>query len=228
MTIRRDLAELEHNGPVEKTFGGAVLADQAAHELVHQDRVERQRMQKASIAKFAATLVSDGDTIAIDASTTGLALALQLSERAITVVTNSIDIASALRAGRCEVILTGGFLRRVAGSFVGPMTVQALASIRVDRMFFSAKGVLIPDGFLDSDLTEVEAKRALLRSSAEAIALVDGTKFGVRALGCIAPIRNASLVITDTSADDAAVATLREHGVDVEVVTVAPDGAAGA
>jgi DeoR family transcriptional regulator, fructose operon transcriptional repressor len=220
MTIRRDLDTLEQHGHVEKTFGGAVLVEQSAHELNYQIRLEQQRPQKDAIAAFAASLVADGDTVAIDASTTGLALATRLAMRRVTVVTNSIDIAHQLRSAECDLIMIGGFLRQAAGSFVGPLALDALKSIRVDHAFFSSKGVLIPDGFLDSDLSEIEVKRQLLASAARVTALVDASKFGKRALGRIAGVGDPTTVVTDDAVDASVVDALREHGATVRVVSV--------
>ena len=218
MTIRRDLDTLERDGHVEKTFGGAVLAEPSALELDHQIRLDQRRPQKEAIAAFAATLVADGDTVAIDASTTGLALAARLAPRRVTVVTNSSDIAQRLRHAECDLIMIGGFLRRATGSFVGPLALGALEGIRVDQAFFSSAGVLIPDGYFDSDLGEIEVKRRLLAAAARVSAMVDASKFGRRALGRIAGLGEPDTIITDDAIESSLLAALRDHGATVRVV----------
>lgn len=218
MTIRRDLTLLEEAGRLERTFGGALVPEQAAHEMSYTIRLRTHQPQKEQIAAYAATLVQNGDTIAIDASTTGLALAKKLAGREVTVVTNSLDIAQELRATSTKVILTGGWYRDAAGSVVGPLAQDNLRRLRVDHVFFSAKGVLIPDGFLDSDLDEIEVKRSMLRSAARVTALVDASKFDARALGAIAALNEVDLIVTDSQVTTETLERLEAHGAAYHVV----------
>lgn len=226
MTIRRDLSALEEAGQLERTFGGAMLSEQASFESSYKIRRKTNRLQKDAIASYAATLIHEGDTVAIDASTTGLALARQLAFRQLTILTNSLDIVQELRGATPKVICTGGWYREAAGSFVGPLSLQSLSNLRVDRAFFSAKGILVPDGYMDSDLDEIAVKRAMLQRAAKITALVDSSKFGKRALGCIATLDEVDLLVTD----DALVEQLREQlmtfGLRVQVVEVDKRGAA--
>ena len=220
MTIRRDLDSLARSGHLEKTFGGAVMADQAGIELSYKIRLQTNQRQKEAIAERAARRVQEKSTVAIDASTTGLALARTLVARELTVVTNSLDIAQELRAARPSVILVGGSLRQTSGSFVGPLTLAALGHLRVDQTFFSCKGVVVPDGFMESDLDETEVKRQLLACAACVTALVDSSKFGKRALACIATLDRAGTLITDQGASKEVLAELEAWGVKTCVAEV--------
>lgn len=201
MTIRRDLESLEEAGHLERRFGGAIAPEQdeqAAFDSNYDVRLETQTLQKAAIARHAATLVSDGDTIAIDASTTALMFAKEIANRPVTIITNSLDTAQALRHAETKVILTGGYLRQSAGSFLGPLAIQSLQNLKVDLSFVSAKALLIPDGLMDSDLDEAELKRVLLSTSAKSIALIDSSKFGKRALVRVDKLASIDLLISDT------------------------------
>jgi DeoR family transcriptional regulator, fructose operon transcriptional repressor len=121
MTIRRDLEMLEDSGHLERTFGGAIVSEQTAFESNYTVRLHTQTPQKQALARYAASLIQDGDSVAIDASTTCLALAKELAKRRLTVITNGLDAAVELRHSQCKVILIGGYLRQVAGSFAGPL-----------------------------------------------------------------------------------------------------------
>ena len=179
MTVRRDLEVLEEAGYVERTFGGAVALDQAAFESSYAVRLQARVAEKEAIARHAATLIQDGDTVAIDASTTALALARELLKRRVTVVTNGLDSVLELRSSQhASVILIGGHLRQVAGSFAGPLALKAMSELRVDQAFISGKGLLVPDGLVDSDLNEAEVKRAMIAGSARTV--VDGRLQQVR------------------------------------------------
>jgi DeoR family transcriptional regulator, fructose operon transcriptional repressor len=218
MTIRRDLELLEQSGHIERTFGGALTTEQTASESSYLVRLHTHTGQKQAIARYAATLVKDGDTVALDASTTMLDLARELAKRKITIVTNGLDCTQELRSGQAKVILTGGYLRQVAGSFAGPLALKSLEGLRVDHAFFSAKGVLLEGGYLDSDLDEVEIKRMMIASAAHVTALIDSSKFGVHALGRIAPLTAVHLLITDSGLDKKLERQLAKHKVKVKVV----------
>jgi DeoR/GlpR family transcriptional regulator of sugar metabolism len=220
MTIRRDLDALVRAGHLEKTFGGAVAAEQAASELSYKIRLETHQPQKNAIAELAAGFIQEGDTVAIDASTTGLALSRRLVARQITVVTNSLDVALELRAARPHLILVGGSLRQTAGSLVGPLAVEALGHLRVDHAFFSSKGLIIPDGFMESDLSETEVKRRLLAAAARVTALIDASKFGKRALACITPLSEIDALVTDDGVSASTVKHLTELGIETHVARV--------
>lgn len=198
MTIRRDLDTLEKTGHIERKFGGAVLVEQAPQEISYKTRLVTNKIKKDAIGRLAATFVQDGNTVAIDASTTGLALARQLvARRQLTIVTNGLDLAQELRFSQVKVMLLGGWVRPMRDSIVGPWTLQTLENVRVDLVFFSSHGMLIPDGFFDADFDEIEVKRAMLKRASKAIALIDSSKFGKHALGYITGLSEIDHLITD-------------------------------
>ncbi len=218
MTIRRDLGTLAGAGHLARTFGGAVAAEQSAFESSYLERLAAHTPAKGAIARYAAGLIQDGDTVAIDASTTGLALAKELGRRRLTVVTNGLDCAQELRASPAKVIVTGGYLRQVAGSFAGPFALSVLRDLRVDQAFISAKGVLVPDGLMDSDLDEVAVKRAMMEAAARVIALADSSKFGKPALGMVAPLAAFDLIVSDERLSEEEQSKLVQHQIPAHLV----------
>jgi DeoR family transcriptional regulator, fructose operon transcriptional repressor len=223
MTIRRDLELLEQSGHIERTFGGALATEQSfetGYQSSYQQRLHVQIAQKEAIARYAASLVKDGDTLALDSSTTVLPLAKELAKRKVTIITNGLDCAQALRSGQAKVILTGGYLRQVAGNFAGPLALKSLEGLRVNHTFFSAEGVLIPDGYLNSDLDEIEVKRRMVAAAKHVTALIDSSKFGVHALGQIASLGAVDLLITDSGLDSKTQTLLRKHKVKTKIVKV--------
>lgn len=224
MTIRRDLDMLELAGHVARTFGGAIVSEQAAFESNYAVRLNANAPQKEAIAQYAATLVQEGDTVALDASTTALALARVLSKRNITIITNSLDAAQELRNSRAKVILTGGYLRQVAGSFAGPIAQKALKDLRVDQAFISGKGLQIPGGLMDSDLDEVEVKKSMLEAADRVNVLLDSSKFGKRALGLITPLERIHLLISDKALTSEHTQALESYGLSYHLVNPDPKG----
>src|SRR5262245_38689900 len=97
VTVRTDLSELERRGRLVRVHGGAMAANKAAHELHFESRARLQHSAKHAIGKYAASLVRDGDSIFLDASTTALELARQVQDRReLTVITNSLRSAQEL------------------------------------------------------------------------------------------------------------------------------------
>ena len=197
MTVRRDLDALVEQGRVQRVFGGARVRDQSASEMLYTERLERDRQAKEAIAVEASALVRDGDSVALDASTTVVYLARELRARQVTVVTNSLLVARELAGGAGQLIVLGGTYRPVARSLVGPMTEEGLRDLHVDQVFFSGKGVDARAGVTDSHLEEVAVKRAMIASAAHVVALADHSKFGRVALHTVAQMQGVDLLVTD-------------------------------
>lgn len=216
MTVRRDLDALADQGLVQRVFGGARVRDQSASEALYTERLERDRAGKEAIARCAATLVRDGDSVALDASTTAVYLARELRERPVTVVTNSLLVARELAAGSGTLIVLGGTYRPLARSLVGPMTARDLSDLHVDRVFFSGKGVDAVAGVTDSHLEEVAVKRALIKGAAHVVVIADHSKFGRVALHRVARIDHIDTLVTD-AAPPKKIASVLDRG-DAEVL----------
>lgn len=216
MTVRRDLDTLAGQGRVQRVFGGARVRDQSASEMIYTERLERDRAAKEAIAQAAATLVRDGDSIALDASTTAVYLARELRERPVTVVTNSLLVARELAGGTGTLIMLGGIYRPVARSLVGPMAERDLDDLHVDRVFFSGKGVDADAGVTDSHLEEVSVKRALIGGAVHVVAIADRSKFGRVALHTIARLNRIDALVTN-AAPPKTIASVLERG-DAEVL----------
>lgn len=197
MTIRRDLRFLERKGLVRRIFGGAQLAEpQIALEESYERRMAQNKEAKEAIARLAKKLIAPGDTVALDGSTTALYLARELRNLRITVITNSLLVAGALLGSEAQVLVVGGELRAVSQTLVGPLAEEALGRFHPDKAFFSAKG-LTTQGLMDSHLGEVAVKQQMLRMASQRIALLDGSKFGVRGLCTLIPLDQVHVLITD-------------------------------
>ena len=132
VTIRSDLQALSEQGVLLRTRGGA-LASQVMPEMSFDVRQQQYAEQKSRIGKAAATLVGDGDTIAIDASTTAQAIIpyiRHLSE--LTVVTNSLKVTMGLLGyPNTQVLLPGGHLRRESISLIGQSGNDLIQDIHI-------------------------------------------------------------------------------------------------
>ena len=186
-------------------------------------RERLQRAEKIAMANEAARLVSDGQSIALDASTSALYLARTLKAREsrhrLMVVTNSIRSALEL-AGHpgITVTLLGGRVRWAALSAVGPNCCEALSHVNVQRLFMSCAGFTIGSGVTDVMEDEAQAKRAMVAAAHEVFLLADHTKWGIVSSATSCPTDKLTGVITDREAPADMVQALRDLGVDVRQV----------
>jgi DeoR/GlpR family transcriptional regulator of sugar metabolism len=197
MTIRRDLDQLAEQGQLERIHGGARLTDKSSEELAHNLRAGHNPEGKDRMAREALRLISDGDVVALDASTSCLALVRLLRARSIQAFVTSLDAAEVLAGSGVPFVLVGGEFHAPARSFVGSFFYETLSRLHPDKVFLSAKGFTPETGFTDPHLPEVESKTRLHRCGGTTIMLLDHTKFGRRSLATIAGAHEIDVVITD-------------------------------
>jgi DeoR/GlpR family transcriptional regulator of sugar metabolism len=218
-TIRRDLARLADDGALVRTYGGAALPAASAAPRRGDPAAEAKR----AIAAAAATLVEEGQTIAISSGSTTLALARQLVDRRLTVITNALDVASVLldRDG-IELVILGGVVRPRMHSMLGHLAELALRELRADTLFMGI-GALDPDrGLMNDSIPEILTDRALRRSARTCVVLADASKFSGVSPAFVFGLKEVDMVVTDAGADPADVVALRARG--VRVVVASPAG----
>ena len=164
VTIRKDLDLLEQQGRLVRTHGGAVVAGRTGAERAFDIRERLQRPEKDAIGRAAAAMVVDGESIALDASTTALAMARHLAARGgwlhLTVITNGLRIAAEL-AGHpgISVAMPAGFVRWEALSLVGPLSEGLFDRVNIQRAFMGAAGFSLEAGLTDATEEEAQIKR---------------------------------------------------------------------
>ena len=221
VTIRADLGELKERGLLARIRGGAVLAGMVNDpEPVFAQRQQARSQEKQSMGRVASELVHNGEAIALDASTSALAVATQIKDRReLTVVTNGLMIAIELAdAPGISIMMPGGILRGEAFSLVSGMGNNCLAELNISKGFFGARGLTLEEGLTDVDNYEVEMKRRLVAMCKEVIALVDSSKWGHLAVASFAPIHRLQRVIADKAAPTRMIKELRDRGVEVILV----------
>jgi DeoR/GlpR family transcriptional regulator of sugar metabolism len=219
VTIRGDLQALSEQGLLLRTRGGA-LATAVLPELSFDIRQQQYANRKARIGKAAAALVTSGDTIAVDASTTAQAIIPHLAHLSeLTIITNSLRGAiSLLRSPQVHVIIPGGSLRRESISLVGEAGCDYIRHIHVSIGFFGARGITPEEGLTDVNLEEVRTKLAFVERCQRVVATVDARKWGQVATATFASLSQVDTVITDDSAPTDLVEAVRRLGVEVMLV----------
>jgi DeoR family transcriptional regulator, fructose operon transcriptional repressor len=217
MTIRRDLESLEERGLVRRVHGGAMhVSNTLLLEKSFNDRGREYNREKAVIGRLAASLVSDGDVVILDAGTTTLQVARHLEARHLTVVTNALPVATEL-AGRegVSAILLGGNLKGPELCTVGPIATESLSQMAADTVFLSCAGFSAERGLTDPDLREAEVKRAMMRASRRAVLVADSSKYGSVSFAHIAGLESLQVLVTDAGLSPEARQALQARGVRV-------------
>ena len=228
VTIRKDLEKLEQQGRLVRTHGGAVTAARAGAERAFDVRERLQRAEKDAIGREAASMVVDGESIAVDASTTGLSLARHLKARGgwlhLTVITNGLRIAAEL-AGHpgITVVMPGGFLRWEALSLIGPLGEGLFDKVNIQTAYMGAAGFSLDAGLSDATDDEAQIKRLMVQGASRTVALVDHTKWGRASFATFCPTADLGAVVTDDLAPAGMLDAVRRLGIEVHHASPAGD-----
>lgn len=218
-TARRDLESLASQGKAQRVHGGVVAVEQAPPELPILEREGEQSDEKSGIGRAAAELVADGETIFLGSGTTVLEAAKHLREhKNLTVITNSLPVLNAL-AGIKEitVVSLGGQLRESELSFIGHITEQALAELRVDKVIMGTRGISLEHGLTNDYLPETLTDRAILKIGRTVIIVADHTKVNRVATALLAPLKSIQVFVTDGNAEKSFLQSLKKLGIRVIV-----------
>jgi DeoR/GlpR family transcriptional regulator of sugar metabolism len=223
MTVHRDLDALAHQGYLTKIRGGATANPNALLEARVPERVAAMQHEKTAIAAHAAKLLSPGQTVFIDDSTTAMAMVPHLIASApITVATNFLPVVGKL-AGvpGVELIVLGGVYHSVPEACFGSRTVENIGQLHADLALMSTTGITGVSCYHRSEIT-VTSRMAFLANATTTVLLVDHAKFGRPATYLLCKLTNFDLVITDTGIDPEDEQLLRAEGINLELAAPLP------
>ncbi|MCT2581627.1 DeoR/GlpR family DNA-binding transcription regulator [Actinophytocola gossypii] len=202
-TIRRDLTILERHGVLRRVHGGAIPVERLGFEPALATRESVMTAEKTRIAKAALAELPDEGSILLDAGSTTARLADELpTDRELTVVTHSVNIALSLSARpNLTIMLVGGRLRSRTLATVDSWALQALHETFVDVAFIATNGISAERGLTTPDTAEAMIKRAAIASSRRVVLLADHTKVGNDYFTRFAELRDIDTVIVDNGVD---------------------------
>ena len=216
-TVRRDLIALEAEGALKRVHGGALSERNQKPRADFASHSRRMEPEKQRIARLTASLIEDGQTVVLDGGSTAAAVARELVDRMLHVVTNSLPIAEVLmEARRVDVTLTGGYLDRQWGVMLGPVCEEMLGALAADVAIMGIGGAT-EKGFSNNNPLVVGSERRMIEVSRRIIIVADHTKFGRAAMVPVAPLEVADVVVSDAGLVPAYVARLRSHKIDVHL-----------
>ena len=225
VTIRRDLRELDAQGELRRAHGGAVVATPAPPEPPVVQRMVQAENCKECIGRSAADLVADGESVFIGSGSTTAYVARHLVDRRnLTVVTNALNVATALSTAEgVTVVVTGGMMRASELSLVGHITEQSLREVRVDKVIMGMQAISLDAGLTNDYLPEVMTDRTIIEMAPELIVVADHTKFGKVASAYIAPVERVTTLVTNPETSPEIISRLEGMGVQVIVAAQRED-----
>lgn len=218
MTIHRDVDVLQAEGWLVKSRGGVTANPSAVADGGVRERSFAMRAEKSAIAQVAASLLTHGQTVFLDDSTTVLGLVPQLAAwTPMTVATNFVPIVLALEdVEGVDVVLLGGQYQARQRSCSGRQTVEAIHQLHADVFFMSTTAIL--DGMcLHRSEGTILVRQAFMSQATRRVLLVDHAKFGRSASHLLCGVDAFDVVITDAGVDEKDLAELRERCPDVRV-----------
>lgn len=216
-TVRRDLEYLESEGLLKRVHGGAVLEKIDGRQSTFNIRENEYREQKTLIGEIAARFVKEGQSIAMDVSTTNYEVIKVFKQKfqKLTVLTNSLSIINELADTDYTIIVTGGIFRKDELSFIGDMAEGNICNFHVDAAFISMSGISLREGFTDYGFGEVSIKKKMMKIAQETIVLADSSKFDVVSLLKVCDFNDVNAIITDSDLKESILEKYQKSGIEI-------------
>ena len=208
VTVRKDLDMLSQMGVLRREHGSAVFG--GSEDL--GDRLAIHYEEKRSIARKAATLVSDGETVMIENGSCCALLAEEIAKTRshVTIITNSAFIASYIRhLSSAQVVLLGGDFQNSAQVTVGPILRLCASQFVVDKLFVGVDGFSEKFGFAADNHLRVQAVRDMACQVGRIIVITESRKFLQNSVVPLNLPGQIKAVVTDANIKPEAAAALK-------------------
>lgn len=217
-TVRRDLTELAEAGRLDRVHGGAVLPSGTTN-IGYEERRALNAEAKHAIAEACALAIPESISVFLNIGTSTEAVARELlRHRDLMVATNNMNVANILAGNpQCQVIVTGGVLRRSDGGLVGNLTTQTIQQFKFDLAVIGCSAVDQDGDVLDFDVHEVFVSQTIIQRARKTFLVVDHSKFRRSAPARITSLAEVDTVFTDVPLSSTLVARCQEWGTNVTV-----------
>jgi len=229
-SARRDAVRLADMGLAERLHGGIQLPDGAFSKALQPAPLATRSFDasrtvniaaKRAIARRAIAMCAEGDVVIVNGGTTTYQMSDFLRETRLKIITNSYPLAEFLiHETQNRVALPGGEVYRDQQLIVAPFDDDAIQHYSARLMFMSAISIG-PLGVIEGDPLIARAEAKLLKRADRLVVLADASKFAARGSLVVCPLTRVHTLITDSAAPPAALAMLKDAG--VEIIVVEPD-----
>ena len=218
-TVRRDITELDGKGLLRKIRGGAeALTTPAIGNLVGRPFNISQAIntqQKQAIARAAANLCHDGDSIIINGGSTTSLLAEYICDYSLHVLTNSLPVFEhLLKFEQVRLSMAGGSVYREQNIVLSPFENDVVNHFFASKVFLGAQGIS-RIGIMESDPLVIQAESRLIKQAEKVIVLADSEKFQRKSSLVLCKLDKVDTVITDSNIDDQSASALESNGVEI-------------
>ncbi len=218
LTIRRDLQYLEDKGIVLRHYGGATVIKKS-EDIKKEVFVNRKMERRHKIAKFAASLIEDGDIIFINSSSTALSILNYVKTQHVIVITNNGKILGMQLPPNIEVVLTGGEVYGRKQSMIGEYALNVLAHVSASKSFLGVSGIDGEKGLSTFVMQETVINKEMIRRTIGSTYIVaDSTKIGVNNNFSSGGIEQVSCLITDNGVKEEDIKGFQYAGINVKIV----------
>ena len=220
MTIRRDLIELEKLSIIRRVHGGAIAFYGRSFEPPLISRANKNVLKKQLLGCYAAGMVAEGESIAMDVGSTTMEMAMNLIGRKnLTIVTPSLHIANLLGdEAQIRVILSGGIVRKGEKSLIGDLAYYTFRELNVDKLFLGTGGIDADAGLTEHDMQDAQVKKEMIRSAKEIILITDATKFDQVAFSNFAVFSQIDQIVCDQEPAGNLLKAIRAANIVVHIV----------
>ena len=213
-SVRRDLGILESENALKRVYGGAIPVPLAGEYALETVRLGEEKNQ---IARVAASLIEEGQTVILDGGTTVAAVARELAHKSIHVITNSLPIAEVLESHRnIELTLTGGYLDPRIRVMLGPFCEQMIGAICADAVIMGI-GSISESGFSNNNTLVVGSEKKMIEVADRMIVVADHTKFGRGGMFHVASLAAADVVVSDRDLAPQYAELMRMHNIELHL-----------
>ena len=201
-SVRRDLEELEDSGLINRSYGKVELANRNSLLISYPIRINKNSAQKNIIAKKAASLIKEGDTIFIDPSSSSSFFAKELFHiKGITIITNNVEVMGFMSQSNIDIICSGGFQtapNRYA--LVGPIAEKTFENIHADWVIFSARSLTKDGQIYDVHYNETALRKVMLKNAEKKMFLCDSSKLGTNSTYYQCSLADIDYMVCDSKA----------------------------
>lgn len=213
LTIRRDLDDLEKHHIITRQYGGATLLNPGSNAFSSS-----QIHCKAAIAKAAAKLVGDQESIFINTSSTALLMMQYITAKNVTIITNNGKALSMQYNPTMTVVLTGGEIRFPKESMFGEFAINNINCVSASKCFMGCAGISVEGGLTTSVFQESPVNSLMIKRSKEHFVLADHTKIGLTSSFQYGSLDEIGLLITDDIASKTSLAKFKRMGMEIQIV----------
>ncbi|MBS4208214.1 DeoR/GlpR family DNA-binding transcription regulator [Bacillus sp. FJAT-50079] len=202
VSIRRDLEELEQEGNLIRTHGGARRIIESPHIAKNfKERAERMLKEKELIVDRVAEMIPDGSTITLESGTTNWLLAKRLKrKKQLTVATSSIRIMEELyNAPDIKLLVTGGKFRERNMDFVGAKAVDFMKDFYSDLAIITCDSIRPGLGVYKLDEDSADIAKSIVSSAKQIYVVADHSKINANGPYRFLPSEKVDILFTDSN-----------------------------